>query len=187
MVTCAPMRDNSSAVCCTRGQGTCGSGSPLLNSTGVPARSPTCVRSLPSGPTSPPLIAPNYLATAEDKQVAVDSIRLVRRIARSAALADVRPQEWLPGEAVQSDDELALAAQRIGTTIFHPVGTCAMGPHVDDGAVVDSRLRVHGIENLRVADASIMPTITSGNTNAPTIMIAERAAEMILQDRAGRA
>jgi choline dehydrogenase len=129
-----------------------------------------------------PLIAPGYLSTDDDRRVAVDSIRLVRRIVSAPALARYRPEEWLPGMSAQTDDELTLAAARIGTTIFHPVGTCAMGLRADDGAVVDSRLRVHGLSGLRVADASIMPTITSGNTNSPTIMIAERAAEMLLQD-----
>jgi choline dehydrogenase len=95
------------------------------------------------------------------------------------------PLEFLPGEAAQTDAELVEAATRIGTTIFHPVGTCRMGPHGDRLAVVDSRLRVHGVLGLRVADASVMPTITSGNTNSPTLMIAERAAAMILEDARG--
>jgi choline dehydrogenase len=129
-----------------------------------------------------PLIAPGYLSTEADRRVAIDSIRLVRRIVAAPALARYRPEEWLPGISLQTDEELTLAAARIGTTIFHPVGTCAMGLQADNGAVVDARLRVHGMSGLRVADASIMPTITSGNTNAPTIMIGERAAEMLLQD-----
>jgi choline dehydrogenase len=127
-----------------------------------------------------PVIAPRYLSTEGDRAVARDSIRLVRRILRAPALAAYRPEEFLPGEALQSDAELDLAAARIGTTIFHPVGTCAMGRNADSGAVVDSRLRVFGLEGLRVADASVMPSITSGNTNSPTIMIAERAAAMML-------
>jgi len=126
-----------------------------------------------------PVIRPNYLSTEEDLRVAADSIRLVRRIAAASALQRYQPQEWLPGPAFQTEAELRQAAGKIGTTIFHPVGTCAMGRDPDGGAVVDARLRVHGLQGLRIADASIMPLITSGNTNSPTIMIAERAAEMI--------
>ncbi|CAO3940595.1 GMC family oxidoreductase [Achromobacter mucicolens] len=129
-----------------------------------------------------PVIRPNYLSTDEDLQVAADSIRLVRRIAAAPALQRYQPEEWLPGPAFQTEDELRHAAGKIGTTIFHPVGTCAMGRNADQGAVVDSRLRVHGLQGLRIADASIMPRITSGNTNSPTIMIAERAANMIRED-----
>ncbi|CAB3838714.1 GMC family oxidoreductase N-terminal domain-containing protein [Achromobacter mucicolens] len=129
-----------------------------------------------------PVIRPNYLSTEEDLQVAADSIRLVRRIAAAPALQRYQPEEWLPGPAFQTEDELRQAAGKIGTTIFHPVGTCAMGRHADQGAVVDARLRVHGLQGLRIADASIMPRITSGNTNSPTIMIAERAADMIRED-----
>ena len=131
---------------------------------------------------STPVIAANYLSTEADIQVAADSIRLVRRIAAAPALARYQPQEWLPGPDYQSDAELREAAGKIGTTIFHPVGTCAMGKDADSGAVVDARLRVFGLEGLRIADASVMPLITSGNTNSPTIMIAERAAEMIRDD-----
>ncbi len=129
-----------------------------------------------------PVIRPNYLSTEEDLQVAADSIRLVRRIAAAPALQRYQPEEWLPGPAFQTEDELRQAAGKIGTTIFHPVGTCAMGRNADDGAVVDARLRVHGLQGLRIADASIMPRITSGNTNSPTIMIAERAADMIREE-----
>jgi len=129
---------------------------------------------------APPEIAPNYLATAEDRQVAVDSLKLVRRIVDAPALRPYKPQEWLPGPDVRTDDELAIAAGRIATTIFHPAGTCSMGRRADDGAVVDAQLRVHGLQGLRIADASVMPTITSGNTNSPTIMIGERAAAMML-------
>lgn len=129
-----------------------------------------------------PLIRPNYLSTDEDLQVAADSIRLVRRIAAAPALQRYQPEEWLPGPAFQTEDELRQAAGKIGTTIFHPVGTCAMGRDADQGAVVDARLRVHGLQGLRIADASIMPRITSGNTNSPTIMIAERAADMIREE-----
>lgn len=138
----------------------------------------------PAGPkgSEAPVIRPNYLSTEEDLQVAADSIRLVRRIAAAPALQRYQPEEWLPGPAFQTEDELRQAAGKIGTTIFHPVGTCAMGRHADQGAVVDARLRVHGLQGLRIADASIMPRITSGNTNSPTIMIAERAADMIRED-----
>ncbi|QQB32956.1 GMC family oxidoreductase N-terminal domain-containing protein [Achromobacter deleyi] len=132
----------------------------------------------------PPVITPNYLKEDQDLKVAADAIRLVRRISAAPALQRYQPEEWLPGPAYQSEAELREAAGKIGTTIFHPVGTCAMGRRADDGAVVDARLRVHGLQGLRVADASIMPTITSGNTNSPTIMIAERAAQMILEDAA---
>nr|WP_297380866.1 GMC family oxidoreductase N-terminal domain-containing protein [uncultured Roseateles sp.] len=123
-----------------------------------------------------PLIAPNYLSTAEDREVAARSLRLTRRIVEQPALARYRPSEYKPGVQFQTDEELARLAGDIATTIFHPVGTCRMGRDDDDGAVVDSRLRVRGVSGLRVIDASVMPTITSGNTNSPTLMIAERAA-----------
>jgi choline dehydrogenase len=133
-------------------------------------------------PGAAPAIAPNYLATETDRLVAAAAIRLTRRICGAQALARFEPQEFLPGAALESDEELAKAAGTIGTTIFHPVGTCKMGH--DPLAVVDDRLRVRGVDGLRVVDASIMPTITSGNTNAPVIMIAEKAADMIKADRA---
>jgi choline dehydrogenase len=126
-----------------------------------------------------PRIQANYLSTPEDRQVAADSLRLTRRIAAMPALAGLQPRELKPGVQFQTDDELARLAGDIGTTIFHPVGTCRMGAADDPGAVVDARLAVRGVAGLRVADASVMPTITSGNTNAPTLMIAERAAEWI--------
>jgi choline dehydrogenase-like flavoprotein len=130
-----------------------------------------------------PAIAPNYLATEEDRQVAADAIRVTRRLMKQGALAPYQPVEYLPGPSVGDDDAaLAKAAGDIGTTIFHPVGTTKMGTPDDPMAVVDERLRFHGIERLRVADASVMPTITSGNTNTPTAMIAEKAASMILED-----
>ncbi|MEX3008723.1 GMC family oxidoreductase [Hoeflea sp. TYP-13] len=127
-----------------------------------------------------PVIAPNYLSEQPDRQTAARAIRLTRKIMAQPALAGYRPQEYLPGPSYQSEDELAEAAGNIGTTIFHPVGTAKMGD--DPGAVVDARLRVHGIDGLRVVDASIMPTITSGNTNAPVVMIAEKASDMIRED-----
>ncbi len=134
-----------------------------------------------------PSIAPNYLSTAQDRSVAADGIRAARRIMAQSAMQRFTPEELLPGAKVGDDtDSLAAAAGDIGTTIFHPVGTARMGMASDEDAVVDARLRVHGIEGLRVVDASIMPTITSGNTNTPTAMIAERGARMIIEDgRAG--
>jgi choline dehydrogenase len=129
-----------------------------------------------------PAIMANYLSTPEDRLVAADSLRLTRRIAEQSALARYKPREVKPGVQFQSDDELARLAGDIGTTIFHPVGTCRMGRADDPLAVVDSRLRVRGLAGLRVADASVMPSITSGNTNSPTLMIAERAAEWILAE-----
>lgn len=134
-------------------------------------------------PAAAPRIAPNYLSTEEDRRIAAEAIKLTRRIAAQPALAPYQPQEQLPGPQYQSEQELAKAAGDIGTTIFHPVGTCKMGRPEDEAAVVDSRLRVLGLEGLRVVDASIMPTITSGNTNTPTVMIAERGARMIREDR----
>jgi choline dehydrogenase len=134
-------------------------------------------------PTVAPVIAPNYLSTEHDLRVAANALRLTRRIAASPALAHYQPHEILPGLAFQSESELREAAGNVGTTIFHPVGTCRMGRADDDDAVVDARLRVRGVEGLRVADASVMPFITSGNTNSPTLMIAERAAEMVREDR----
>jgi choline dehydrogenase len=131
---------------------------------------------------SAPVIRPNYLSHPLDRTVAANAIRLTRRIVGMPALAKYRPEEFKPGSAYQTEEELVRAAGDIGTTIFHPVGTAKMGPDGDPMAVVDGRLRVRGVEGLRVVDASIMPTITSGNTNSPTLMIAERGAEMILQD-----
>ncbi|MCC6008570.1 MAG: GMC family oxidoreductase N-terminal domain-containing protein [Rhodobacteraceae bacterium] len=130
---------------------------------------------------SPPEIAPNYLSTEGDRQVAARAIRLTRRIMAQDPMSRYRPEEYAPGKAAVTEAELADAAGRIGTTIFHPVGTARMG--ADPGSVVGPDLRVRGVEGLRVADASIMPTITSGNTNAPTLMIAEKAADMILAAR----
>ena len=130
-------------------------------------------------PQDAPRIQANYLSTAEDRLVAADSLRLTRRIAAMPALARYRPREVKPGVQYQSDDELARLAGDIGTTIFHPVGTCRMGRADDPAAVVDPQLRLRGLAGLRIADASVMPTITSGNTNSPTLMIAERAAALM--------
>ena len=130
---------------------------------------------------APPRIAPNSLATPEDRRVAADSLRLTRRIVAQPALAAYQPQEHLPGPQFTGDDELVRAGGDIANTIFHPVGTARMGGSGDPGAVVDSHLRVRGIDALRVVDASIMPAITSGNTNSPTLMIAEKAARWIMR------
>ncbi|MFP3922455.1 GMC family oxidoreductase [Pseudomonas sp. W5-36] len=131
-----------------------------------------------------PVIRPNYLSHETDLKVAADAIRLTRRIAAAPALARFEPVEYLPGAGLQTEEELREAASVIGTTIFHPVGTCKMGQGRD--AVVDERLRVHGITGLRVVDASIMPNITSGNTCSPTVMIAEKAAQMMVEDAAAQ-
>ncbi|ABM96756.1 GMC family oxidoreductase [Methylibium petroleiphilum] len=133
-----------------------------------------------------PLIAPRYLSTEADRQVAADSLRVTRRIAAQPALAKYRPEEVKPGVQFQTDAELARLAGDIGTTIFHPVGTCRMGRDDDPQAVVDAQLRVRGVAGLRVVDASVMPTITSGNTNSPTLMIAEKAAQWIRADHGHR-
>ncbi|HZZ91956.1 MAG TPA: GMC family oxidoreductase N-terminal domain-containing protein [Usitatibacter sp.] len=140
------------------------------------------VRITTSDPMAAPAIRLNYLTTPEDQRVAASSMRFTRRIMQARALARYRPQEWRPGPGCDADGDLVKAAGDLGSTIFHPVGTCRMGR--DDGAVVDDRLRVRGIEGLRVIDASIMPRITSGNTNAPTYMIAERGAELVLEEGA---
>ena len=132
-------------------------------------------------PEDPPAIMANYLSTDADRLVAAQSLRLTRRIAEQPALAPYQPREVKPGVQFQTDDDLARLAGDIGTTIFHPVGTCRMGPAGDAMAVVDPELRVRGLRGLRIADASVMPTITSGNTNSPTLMIAERAAEWLRQ------
>jgi choline dehydrogenase len=129
-----------------------------------------------------PAIAPNYLSTDEDRKVAADSLRVTRRIMSQAAMAPFAPEEFKPGVQYQSDDELARLAGDIASTIFHPVGTTRMGQDDDPMAVVNSRLQVRGVRGLRVVDAGVMPTITSGNTNSPTLMIAEKAAHWIVQD-----
>ncbi len=141
------------------------------------------IRLRSADPSAKPIIAPNYLATYEDRTVAADAIRVTRRLMRQPAMQPYHPEEYLPGPTVGDDDaSLAKAAGDIGTTIFHPVGTAKMGLPSDPHAVVDERLRVIGLQGLRVVDASVMPTITSGNTNTPTIMIADKAAGMVLAD-----
>jgi choline dehydrogenase len=145
------------------------------------------IRLRSADPSAKPMIAPNYLATYEDRHVAADAIRVTRRLMRQHAMQPYRPEELLPGPGVGDDDaSLAKAAGDIGTTIFHPVGTAKMGIPSDPMAVVDERLRVIGLDGLRVVDASVMPSITSGNTNTPTIMIADKAAQMVIEDGRGR-
>ena len=130
-----------------------------------------------------PVIAPHYLSTEADRAVAANAIRVTRRLMQQRAVAKFDPQEYLPGSTVGNDDAaLAKAAGDIGTTIFHPVGTAKMGLASDASAVVDARLRVFGLEGLRVIDASVMPAITSGNTNTPTVMIADKGAAMVIED-----
>ena len=138
------------------------------------------VRIRSNDPFAAPEIRPNYLSTDEDRAVALNSIHFTRRIMRAQALQKYRPEEVKPGPELTSDEQLSRAAGDLGTTIFHPVGTCRMG--ADPLAAVDDRLRVHGIAGLRVIDASVMPRITSGNTNAPTVMIAEQGARFIRED-----
>ena len=138
------------------------------------------VRLKTPNPLDAPAITLNYLSTEDDQRVAIAGLRATRRIMAAKALARFEPDEWKPGPAIDTDEQLAQVAGDLGTTIFHPVGTCKMGP--DELAVVDDRLSVHGISGLRVIDASIMPRITSGNTNAPTVMIAEKGAEFICED-----
>jgi choline dehydrogenase-like flavoprotein len=141
------------------------------------------VHAASADPAAPPLIAPKYLSTDEDRRVAVDALRLARRIVAQPPLAKYRPEEHRPGAHLATDEELMRAAGEIGTTIFHPVGTVKMGIESDPTAVLDERLRVRGIESLRVIDASAMPRITSGNTNSPVLMIAEKGSAMVLDDR----
>lgn len=137
------------------------------------------IRIASGDPFAAPKITPNYLSTSEDRQVAAASLSLTRRIVAAPALRKYDPQEFKPGVQYRTEEELAKAAGDIGTTIFHPVGTCKMGRDNDPMAVVDSQMRVRGVKGLRVVDASVMPSITSGNTNSPTIMIAEKAAQWI--------
>ena len=131
-------------------------------------------------PAAAPVIQTNYLSTPEDETVAVAGLQFTRRIMAAPALERFHCEEWNPGPELTGDDELLQAARELGTTIFHPVGTCKMGS--DDQAVVNDRLAVHGVDGLWVIDASIMPSITSGNTNAPTVMIAERGAQFVQSD-----
>ena len=141
------------------------------------------VRITSPDPRAYPAIAPNYLSTDEDRRTAAAALRLTRRIiCGTEAMKKHEPEEFLPGPAFQTEAELVRAAGDIGTTIFHPVGTCKMGRDGDPGAVLDPKFRVRGIERLRVIDASIMPTITSGNTNSPTVMIAERGSQVIIRN-----
>lgn len=132
---------------------------------------------------APPKIVPNYLSTAEDRRVAAEALRLTRRIVAAPAMARYAPEEFLPGTEFDSDEALAFAAGNIGTTIFHPVGTCKMGRADDPMAVLDPQMRVRGVAGLRVVDGSVMPVITSGNPNSPIIMIADKAASLIRADR----
>ncbi|MDB5796855.1 MAG: choline dehydrogenase [Paucimonas sp.] len=141
------------------------------------------VRIASADPAAAPKITPNYLSTEEDRKVAADSLKLTRRIAAAPALKKFKPEEFKPGVQFQSEQELAKAAGDISTTIFHPVGTCRMGRADDTLAVVDSELRVKGVAGLRVVDASVMPFITSGNCNSPTLMIAEKTAALIRRSR----
>jgi choline dehydrogenase-like flavoprotein len=143
------------------------------------------VHAVSPDPAAAPSISPNYLAEDEDRRVAADALKLVRRIVAAPALARYRPQEFRPGAHLVSDADLARAAGDVASTIFHPVGTAKMGLPEDPMAVLDARLRVRGVAGLRVADASAMPRITSGNTNSPTMMIAEKAAAMMLEDARG--
>ncbi len=130
-------------------------------------------------PFEPPLIDPRYLAEPGDQQVLLAGVKLARTLSKSAPLAPYYDHEAYPGEAIQSDDELLAMAKERGTTTFHPMGTCRMGPATDPTAVVDDQLRVHGMEGLRVVDASIMPMMLSANLNAGTLMIADKASDMI--------
>jgi choline dehydrogenase len=133
--------------------------------------------------TDPPLIAPNYLSTEEDRRVAAETLRVTRRICAQPALAKFQPEEWKPGVQYQSDEQLARLAGDIGSTIFHPVGTTRIGRVGDPMAVLDSRMKLRGVRALHVVDAGAMPVITSGNTNSPTLMMAEKAAEWIAADK----
>ena len=140
------------------------------------------VRIKSSDPAEAPAIQPNYLSAARDRQVMIDGMKLTRRIMSQPAITRYIVEELNPGRQTRSDEELLDFARQKGTTIFHPTSTCRMGQ--DDKAVVDERLRVRGIDKLRIADGSIMPTVVSGNTNAAIVMIGEKCAAMMLQDAA---
>jgi choline dehydrogenase len=133
-------------------------------------------------PLAAPAMRPNYLSTELDCRTMVEGVKVARKLARTRALEHLIGDEYRPGDSAQSDDEVLEFVRNYGATIFHPVGTCKMGAGPE--SVVDARLRVHGVAGLRVVDASIMPTLVSGNTNAPVVMIAEKAADLILQDAA---
>jgi choline dehydrogenase-like flavoprotein len=143
------------------------------------------VRIKSTDPRQAPAIQPNYLSTEDDMRVAVDSLKLTRRLVQAPALAKYSPEEYLPGAEIKTEDDMRVAAGQIGATIFHPVATAKMGVDSDPMAVLDGRLRVRGVDGLRVIDASAMPLITSGNTASPTLMIAEKGAEFILEDARG--
>ena len=143
------------------------------------SRGSVCIRS--ADPAAHPAITANYLADATDREVLVAGLRQVRAVVAQPALARLVETEFLPGPSAESDEDLLQHARATGGSIYHPVGTCAMGTSAR--SVVDARLRVHQMSGLRVVDASVMPWITSGNTNAPVIMIAEKASDMILEDR----
>jgi choline dehydrogenase-like flavoprotein len=143
------------------------------------------VRIKSADPLAAPAIQPNYLSTEADMQVAVDSLKLTRRLVQAPALAKYQPEEYLPGADIRTEEEMRVAAGQVGATIFHPVSTAKMGVDSDPMAVLDARLKVRGVDGLRVIDASAMPLITSGNTASPTLMIAEKGAEFILQDARG--
>ena len=144
------------------------------------------VRIASADPAAAPVIAPNYLSTSQDRQVAADSLSLTRRIVAAPPMQRYSPEEFMPGPQFRTDEELAHAAGNIGTTIFHPVGTCKMGRADDEMTVVDSELKVKGVQGLRVVDASVMPVITSGNPNSPIIMIADKTAVLIRDSRKRR-
>ena len=138
------------------------------------------VRIQSSNPLDLPLIDPNFLSHEDDMNVMLNAVKLARKVIQTKPLSDIVLKETVPGQFINSDEDLLNYSKKMIKTNWHPVGTCKMGK--DDNAVVSDKLKVHGIENLRVVDASIMPNITSGNTNAPTIMIAEKGADMILRN-----
>ena len=138
-----------------------------------------------ANPFEAPAIHPNYLSTEFDRQEMIEGMRFLRKLAEAPALADIIESEIAPGKNVQTDEEFISDIRARASSVFHPVSTCRMGPDPERD-VVDQRLRTYGLKNLRVVDASIFPTITSGNTNAPAIMVAEKGADFILQDHANR-